>query len=104
MGIVLLWSDNAKDDLKEIYQYYKLKAGKQVADKIINAIVEKTIILKQGARIGQKEDFFTDKYQEIRYLVEGNYKIVYLIENDFIIISTIFDCRQNPKKLKETKF
>lgn len=104
MGIVLLWSDNAKDDLKEIYQYYKLKAGKQVADKIINAIVEKTMILKHKARIGQKEDFFADKYQEIRYLVEGNYKIVYLIENEFIITSTIFDCRQNPKKLKETKF
>lgn len=104
MGIVLLWSDNAKDDLKEIYQYYKLKACKQIADKITNAIVEKTIILKNNERIGQNEELFSDKYQEIRYLVEGNYKIVYLIENDFIIISTIFDCRQNPKKLKEINF
>ncbi len=80
-----------------------MKAGKHVADKITNAIVEKTIILKHKTRIGQKEELFADKYQEIRYLVEGNYKIVYLIENDFIIISTIFDCRQNPTKLKEIK-
>ncbi len=101
MGIVLLWSDYAKDDLKEIYKYYKLKAGKQVADKIINAIVEKTKILGNKSRIGQKEELFNDKYKEIRYLVLGNYKIVYLIENNFIIISTIFDCRQNPMKLKE---
>lgn len=34
------------------------------------------------------------------YLVSGNYKIIYLIDENLITIATIFDCRQNPVKLK----
>jgi len=102
MGIVVLWSDSAMDELQEIYDYYKLKANDQIADKISNAIIDRTILLEANPRMGQREEIFKDKYKEIRYLVEGNYKIVYLIADDFVIIATVFDCRQNPKKLKET--
>jgi len=102
MGIVVLWSDSAMDELQEIYDYYKLKANDQIADKISNAIIDRTILLEDNPRMGQREEIFKDKYKEIRYLVEGNYKIVYLIADDFVIIATVFDCRQNPKKLKET--
>jgi toxin ParE1/3/4 len=37
---------------------------------------------------------------EYRYLVEGNYKIIYWIETDFIKIAAVFDRRQNEKKIK----
>jgi len=38
--------------------------------------------------------------KEIRYLIEGNYKIVYWIDVDIISIATVFDCRMDPKNLK----
>ena len=46
MGIVVLWSDSAMDELQEIYDYYKLKANDQIADKISNAIIDRTILLE----------------------------------------------------------
>ena len=102
MGIVVLWSDSAIDELQEIYDYFKLKANKKIADKISNAIIDKTIMLEENPRMGQREEILKHKYDEIRYLVEGNYKIVYLIIDKIVTIATVFDCRQNPKKLKET--
>jgi toxin ParE1/3/4 len=37
---------------------------------------------------------------EYRYLVQGNYKIIYRIEGNYIRIAVVFDTRQNPEKLK----
>jgi mRNA-degrading endonuclease RelE of RelBE toxin-antitoxin system len=34
-----------------------------------------------------------------RRLIVGNYKIIYLIEDDVVYISDIFDTRQDPKKM-----
>lgn len=50
--------------------------------------------------MGQREPLLI-KYSVIyRYLIKGDYKIIYSIENDEVIINRIFDTRQNPKKLK----
>jgi len=102
MGIIVLWSDSAIDELQDIYDYYKLKTNKQIAEKISNAIIDQTILLEDNPYMGKKEEILKDKYKKLRYLIEGNYKIVYLIENEIVTIATVFDCRQNPKKLKET--
>lgn len=99
MEIIVIWSDSAIEDLHDIYNYFILTAGKKIADKITNAIVDRTILLEQAPRIGQREEQLMHLHKEIRYLVDGNYKIVYLIDENLITIATIFDCRQNPKKL-----
>jgi plasmid stabilization system protein ParE len=74
------------------------KANKKIADKISNGIVDKTLLLEQTPRIGQKEEMLLHLNKEIRYLIEGNYKIVYWIDQDVISIATVFDCRMDPKK------
>ena len=100
MEIIVVWSDSAIEELRNIYEYYYSKASKKVADKITNSIVDKTIMLEITPRMGQKEKLLTHFKQEIRYLVQGNYKIVYLIEENIVSIATVFDCRQDPIKLK----
>ena len=57
-------------------------------------------MLEETPRIGQKEEYLAHLKQEIRYLVHRNYKIVYIIEENIISIATVFDCRQDPIKLK----
>lgn len=99
MEIVVIWSDTAIDELREIYSYYVDKANKKVADKLINAIVDQTIKLEKTPRVGQIEELLLHLEKEIRYIVQGNYKIVYWIDDKIITIATIFDCRQNPTKL-----
>jgi len=100
MEIIVVWSDSAIEELQNIYKYYYSKASKKVADKITNSIVDKTIKLEITPRMGQKEELLAYLKQEIRYLVQGNYKIVYFIEENIVYIATVFDCRKDPIKLK----
>jgi toxin ParE1/3/4 len=50
---------------------------------------------------GAKEELLAEYPEEFRYLVEGNYKIIYWKEHEVITISSVFDCRQNPDKIKK---
>ena len=50
--------------------------------------------------IGQIEENLIELKQEQRYLVEGNYKIIYRVIDKEIYITDVFDCRQNPQKIK----
>jgi plasmid stabilization system protein ParE len=94
------WTDTAVYNLEDIFDHYKIKAGVDVARKIINSITDATISLETQPRIGQPEELLKDRKLEFRYLVEGNYKIIYWIEDPFVKIATVFDCRQNPVKMK----
>ena len=98
--MIVLWSDSAIEELQEIFEYYNISASYKVASKITNSIIDKTLLLEKNPRIGQVEELLNYKQREIRYLVYGNYKIVYGVEENFVIIATIFDCRQNPIKLE----
>ena len=84
-----------------IFNFYNEKASYHVAQNIINKIVDKTILLIEQPYIGQIEESLEDMDFEYRYLIEGNYKIIYRIETRIVIISSVFDCRQNPDKLKD---
>lgn len=100
MEIVVFWTDSAIEELRRIYDYYCSKVGKTMADKITNSIVDITMLLKVTPQMGQKEELLSHLNKEIRYLVDGNYKIVYWIDNNLVSILTVFDCRQDPEKLK----
>jgi toxin ParE1/3/4 len=105
MGLEIFWSQFAEDQLQDIFQYYKFKAGVKIAGKIINEIVDKTLILDHNSKIGQIEELLAERQHEFRYLVSNNYKIIYYInsETSKIIIANVFDTRQNPVKLNEIK-
>jgi len=89
--------------LEDIFNYYKNKASKRVARKLVKQIIDRTIQLEQNPKSGPKEPLLSDRKFEYRYLVEGNYKIIYWIEDNYIKIATVFDCRQNPIKMKDIK-
>lgn len=105
MELKIFWSQLAEDQLVDIFQYYKLKAGVKIAKKIVNEIVDQTIDIDKNPKIGQTEELLKDRIQEFRYLVSSNYKIIYYInlETQRIVIANVFDTRQNPEKLSETK-
>lgn len=98
----IVWSELAKVQLKEIYGYYQEVAGVKVAKSIKSKIIRKPYLLLKHPEMGQVEDNPIVVNRGFRFMVEGNYKIVYkvYIEEKEIMISTIFDTRQNPLKLK----
>jgi plasmid stabilization system protein ParE len=43
---------------------------------------------------------YTNMYRSL--VVEKSYKVVYYIKDDTVHISALFDCRQDPQKLKDS--
>jgi hypothetical protein len=50
---------------------------------------------------GPKEELLSHYPEEFRYLVESNFKIIYWKNDNLITIASVFDCRQNPDKIKK---
>jgi toxin ParE1/3/4 len=103
MEIKIEWSDLAERQLRSIYDYFYIKASPSIAKRITNKIVGKVSILETNPSIGQKEELLQDYPEDFRYLVESNYKIIYWLKEYTITIASVFDCRQNPVKMREIK-
>ena len=97
----IIWTNFAISELKNIYLYYRIVASDKVADKILKSIFDGTKPLIKQPLIGAVEENLTDLGQGHRYIVVDNYKIIYRVIQLDIYITDIFDCRQNPKKMKK---
>ena len=86
----IFWTAFAKRELRNIYDYYKLKASPKIAQKLITEIIEQTNILDFQIKIGQKEDLLSDRKENFRYLVSKNYKIIYWFKKGIGLKSLIF--------------
>jgi addiction module RelE/StbE family toxin len=95
--IKIYWDNQAKADLKLIYEFIKLKSLLGARNVIKDIVSQRNNI------------HFTEQYQvdEIlgepyRRMIVRDYKIIYKIQSKTEIrILQIFDCRQNPIKLKK---
>ncbi|HRO74573.1 MAG TPA: type II toxin-antitoxin system RelE/ParE family toxin [Crocinitomicaceae bacterium] len=99
----IIWTDFATKSLKAVFDYYAEYANSKVAHKIRKEILKSTRRLSKHTEIGQTEFFLEKLNQTHRYIVSGNYKIIYRVENDKIIISDVFDTRQNPTKMNDER-
>lgn len=73
----VFWSEFASLQLLNIYQYYKSVAGYKVANKIKSKIFEASRQLNTHPLSGQLELNLEHLNEGHRYLVNGNYKIIY---------------------------
>lgn len=91
----IIWTDNAVNDLREVYNFLASKSLAS-ANRIIDKIIAKPeILLKSKFYKMHQIDEFNSNY---RRLIEGNYKIMYREINKDIVIFRVFDSRQNPQK------
>ena len=101
MELKVFWTETAIEQLEDIFDFYKYKASHKIAKSMVTKIIDRTIQLEVHPESGQKEELLKIRKFDYRYLVEGNYKIIYWIEENYIKIAAVFDTRQNPKKLKK---
>jgi addiction module RelE/StbE family toxin len=91
------WDNEAKADLKLIFDYIKLDSL-QNAKKVVNTIVMHCKSIRFGEQY-QLDEFLGEPY---RRMIVGHYKIAYKIHTATEIrILQIFDTRQNPSKLRK---
>jgi len=97
----ILWTDFTINQLKDIFDYHLVKASPNIAQRLVQKIIDATIILEKNPKAGRKEDLLANRPQDFRFLIIKNYKIIYWIDYKFNIInvSTVFDTRQNPDKI-----
>lgn len=96
----VIWTKEALQETKLIYNYYKFSVSVKVAESIKNQILSLARTLNKQARKGQLEELLVHKNEEFRYLLTGNYKVIYKIIEKEVFIMKVFDCRRNPKIIK----
>jgi len=99
----IIWSDFASKILLDIFLYHKKVAGKNIASKIKTKIFNSTKQLIQHPNSGKIEKSLEQLSEGHRYLVSGNYKVVYKKVKEGILITDVFDTRQNPIKINDPK-
>lgn len=82
----IIWSAVAVVDLQEIYQYIR-EDSELYASRLIDKIVERIEILRKMPRAGKIVLEFEN--ENIRELIEGNYRIIYFITRENIEIVRI---------------
>ena len=97
----IIWSDFASETLSEIYQYYKKNASPDIALKIKAKIFTATRQLKKQPSSGHIEIHLEKLNEGHRYLVKGNYKIIYKEIPEGMLITDVFDTRQDPININD---
>ena len=95
--IRILWDNQAKADLKLIFDFLQLKSPKG-AKNVIRDIVT------QSKNIHFTEQYQVDEFlgEPYRRMIVRNYKIIYKIHSETEIrILQIFDTRQDQNRLKK---
>ena len=100
----VVWTERAAQHLESIYeQYLLLTCSEFQASSIYNEILNQSARLSDFPNLGARESLLGDPDTEYRSLVvfQGNYKLIYFIEGDKVVIVGVWNCRMNPKRLQD---
>jgi len=92
---------NARKRLVQLIEHHRsegnLKKGKRTVEKILKQARK----LGKHPELGQVEEYLTQEKKGHRYLlVERLYKVIYLAHPKRIVITDVFDVRQDPSKIR----
>ena len=94
-----VFSRYAEDDVKEIIEYYLYK-NPDYAGKLLAALEGEVQKLKELPERGRVvPELEKQNIVEYRELIEGNYRIIYSIQETAVIIHTILDGRRDIEEI-----
>jgi plasmid stabilization system protein ParE len=101
--MVIEWTAKAKQQLKNIFDYYAEVAGRKIAKRIVAEISDTTKLLANFPQMAAVEPVLSGFTKTFRSLVvKKTHKVIYYVEGEKIYISAVWDCRQDPDRLKAT--
>jgi plasmid stabilization system protein ParE len=95
MAYQIIWTENAKEDLKTIYDYLVSEWSFKIAENFITECESKIDLITHFPEIGIKSEKYKSVY---RILITKHNALYYLLEKDKITLLNFFDTRQNPDK------
>lgn len=99
----VIWLTSAEEHLEEIYDFVAQKNPRAAVD-IYNTLIEEADKLTTFPQIASLEPSLEKEAKSYRSLVVNKtYKIIYRIDSEAkaIIVVSVWDCRQDPGKLKK---
>jgi plasmid stabilization system protein ParE len=105
LELTVYWTRIAENKLNDIYNYHEIEASTNVAQGLVQGIIDRTINLEKNPFIGQEEELLANRTQRFRYLIYKNYKIIYWVNTNKnrIEIANVFNTKQNPDKITEIR-
>jgi toxin ParE1/3/4 len=96
----IIWTEFAKGNVKEIYSYIALDSENR-AKSVIQKILYSVTNLEEFPLIGSIESNLALIKKDYRFIISGNYKIIYKLNENSIYIMTVFDSRRDPILITE---
>ena len=91
------FTDPAEERLKKIYCRYP----EDVANRIVEKILQKANCLSNLSNRGRIVEELRSLHQGHRFILEGNYKIIYFQESEMVFVTDVFDMSQNLHSIRE---
>lgn len=88
-----------KRQVIDLVDYLKVAFGKRIAFRVKNEIEKKVFLLNLFPDMGTIEPLLEEEPLVYRYLVVKHNKILYTVEENYIFIHLMWDCRQDPDHL-----
>ena len=95
----VVFTDLAKFQLQQMLHFYRAAGAAKFARKSRAGIVKKAQRLLSHPMLGQIEPNLEPLGLGHRYLVDGHFKIVYRILPGMVVVTNVFDTRQDPGKM-----
>mgnify|MGYP000356532597 CR=1 FL=1 len=92
-------TDPAKGHLKDLFDFNSLYIPPQKNKEFLSKIIKKVRSLATLNNRGSIEENLIDADFEYRYVLQDNCKIIYRIQDEFVLVTDFFDVRQDPTKL-----
>jgi len=97
----IIWTENAKADLKDIVNYLKYRWSVQSAVKFTKQVYKVIDLIAVFPALGKT----SEKDSEVRYILITKHNFLfYSVKEDELSILNIFEVAQNPNKKKYQQF
>jgi len=98
----VIYTDQSLDSLHEVMEFLlnDLSIPIEKVSKIKTQLLDQADSLAINPYKGQKEEYLEHLGKDYRRLIKGQFKIIYMIIDEFIYITDFFDTRQDPQKMK----
>jgi plasmid stabilization system protein ParE len=96
----VIWSDKAKIQLKDHYDWIKLDS-KIAADNVRREIIRSTKDLALGPDKYQLDEYYPNNPGNIRRFFRWSYRIIFQVQEDHIAILNVIHTSQEPHKDSE---
>ena len=99
-GYNVIWTIKAIVSLQNLHNFIKTESPES-AKKVITALVSLGNTLSTLPYRFPLEPNLIDEPEKFRFVVKWNYKLIYTIEDDQVMIVEVFDTRRDPSKILE---